>query len=86
MSTNPDWELHAWIDWKPKMHEEECTSCSGRGVVGGGLGDLDGPRQCTACYGRGTITKPPTSKKPDIPKDLVEHMRRAWWDYWNKPV
>lgn len=79
-----DWELHAFLDWKELRHDEECTCCHGRGKVGGGFKDIDGPRQCPTCYGRGVVSKGPTTPRPELPPALVEHMRRAWWDFMNK--
>jgi DnaJ-class molecular chaperone len=78
-----DWELHAFLDWRAKKHPEDCDDCGGCGEVGGGLGDLDGARQCYNCHGSGVILKDPTTQHPEIPPALVEHMRRAWWDYHN---
>lgn len=78
-----DWKLGCFMDWRPKRHEEECPACHGAGEVGGGFKSLDGPRQCENCYGRGTVTKGPSTPKPELPKALTEHMRRAWWDFVN---
>jgi len=78
-----DWKLGCFMDWRPKSHEEECPYCHGKGEVGGGFKDLDGPRQCPECFGRRSITKGPMTPQPELPKALVEHMRRAWWDYLN---
>lgn len=79
-----DWELHAFLDWKAIRRAETCTGCGGRGTVGGGFKDLDGPRQCNDCFGSGTVSKGPTTPRPELPPALVEHMRRAWWDFMNK--
>ena len=78
-----DWKLGCFVDWRPKSHEEECQYCNGKGEVGGGFKDLDGPRECPECFGRGSITKGPRAPHPELPKALVEHMRRAWWDFLN---
>lgn len=79
-----DWALSCYLDWRPKNHEEECPDCHGRGECGGGFKDLDGPVQCPTCFGRRTVTKGPRTPKPELPKVLVEHMRRAWWDFFYK--
>jgi DnaJ-class molecular chaperone len=84
-SENEDWKLHAFLDWKPKMKSVECPRCDGRGEVGGGFKDIDGPRPCPDCHGSGIKLVSPTSPQPEIPPDLLEHMRRAWWDWHNKP-
>lgn len=82
-----DWELHAFLDWKQKQHSVECPRCNGEREVGGGFKDIDGRRQCPECWGRGFVLKGATTPKPEIPPDLVEHMRRAWWDFHHqKPV
>lgn len=78
-----DWELKAYLDWRPKYHTVECDYCGGRGTVGGGFKDIDGERQCPTCYGRGSVDCAPATEKPQIPEALIEHMRRAWWDYHN---
>ena len=80
-----DWKLGAYMEWRPKHHSEECAHCRGRGKVGGGFKDMDGSRQCTSCYGTGNVSKPPKTPIPDLPPALVEHLRRAWWDFLNKP-
>lgn len=79
-----DWELHAFLDWKPKQHTEECPDCYGKGTVGGGFKDIDGSRQCSTCCGTGRVTRAPTTPKPEMPAELVEHLRRAWWVFHNK--
>jgi len=79
-----DWRLGCFIDWAPKQHYEKCPTCLGHGEVGGGFGDLDGPQQCPKCYGSRMVSKGPTTPKPDLPPALLEHMRRAWWDFFNK--
>ncbi len=81
---NEDWKLGLFMEWRPKNHYEDCTYCFGNGEIGGGLGDLDGPRPCPVCHGMKVISKGPTTEKPELPPDLVEHLRRAWWDFLNK--
>ena len=82
-----DWRLGAWIDWKPKKepYDIPCPCCSGKGEVGGGFKDLDGPRECPQCFGRRRIRHPgPTEPKPEVPADLIEHMRKAWIAYFEQ--
>ena len=82
-----DWELHCFLDWKAKQHQEKCDHCDGKGMVGGGFGDLDDARQCSHCSGTGHVSKGPTTAKPAVPAELLEHMRRAWWDFHHqKPI
>jgi hypothetical protein len=45
---------------------------------------IEGAETCPKCYGTGTVSKGPRVPKPELPKALVEHMRRAWWDFFNK--
>ncbi len=80
-----DWKLGAFIEWRPKPKSIECPNCHGEGTVGGGFKDIDGPRVCPECWGRRFKLVHPTSQQPEIPADLLEHMRRAWWDFVNKP-
>ena len=44
---------------------------------------IDDARQCTDCNGTGHVSKGSTTQKPDVPTELLEHMRRAWWDFHN---
>lgn len=78
-----DWKLGCFLDWRAKSHSETCPTCKGNRTVGGGFKDLDGPQECPTCFGIGSVTKGPTTLKPELPKALVEHMRRAWWDFFN---
>lgn len=78
-----DWNLGCFMEWRPKSHPETCPRCFGRKEVGGGFKDIDGPRECPECFGMGIITKGPRTPKPKIPAELREHMRRAWWDFFN---
>ena len=89
--TNPtvaetaDWKLGCYMEWRPKHHQEYCPACHGSGEVGGGFKDIEGARPCTNCHGTGKVTKPPSTPMPELPKLLVEHMRRAWFDFNNPP-
>jgi len=76
-----DWKIGCFIDWNPKRHLKTCPRCLGSGEVGGGLGDVDNPHTCPECLGVKIIVVGPTSPKPEIPEALIEHMRKAWWDY-----
>lgn len=79
-----DWRLKCFMDWAPKNHAEECPTCNGRGETGGHFKSLDGPQICETCWGTKIVTKGPSTPRPELPKAVVEHMRRAWWDYFNK--
>jgi hypothetical protein len=74
------------MEWRPKHHAIACPRCNGRGEVGGGFKDLDGPQTCPQCFGTKIKSVGPTTEKPELPKELVEHMRRAWWDFTNGKV
>jgi len=78
-----DWKLGCFFDWRPKPKAIACPFCGGRGTVGGGFKDLDGPRDCPECWGTKTKSVAPTSQPPEIPPELREHMRRAWWDFFH---
>ena len=78
-----DWKLSCWLDFHPKSHTEECDYCHGNKTVGGGFKSIDGAVECPQCFGSGFLTKPPKTQKPDIPPELKEHLRRAWFDYFN---
>ena len=78
-----DWKLGCFMEWRPKSHSETCPRCNGSGEIGGGFKDIDGPRECPQCFGSKFITKSPTTEMPELPAELKEHMRRAWWDFVN---
>lgn len=79
-----DWALSCYLEWRAKSHEETCPTCHGTGEVGGGFGSFDGPEQCDRCCGTRTVTVGPKSPRPSLPPELIEYMRRAWWDYFNR--
>lgn len=79
-----DWKLGCFMDWQPKNHSEDCPTCKGKGEIGGGLGWMDDDKTCPDCHGMRFVTKGPRTPKPALPKAVVEHMRRAWWDFFNK--
>jgi hypothetical protein len=86
-----NWRLACYIDWKPKKesYEIQCKICNGRGKVGGGfrggVSDIDGPDICSSCNGHGKhYRRVPESPKPKMPHELVEHMRAAWREFFDK--
>ena len=76
-----DWKLGCFMEWRPKWHAIACPYCGGKGEVGGGFKDLDGPRPCPECFGMKVKSVPPTTEAPELPAELREHMRRAWFDF-----
>ena len=78
-----DWKLGCFLEWQPKNHTEVCDNCNGRKMVGGGFKSIDDAIQCYKCFGSGILTVSPKTLKPEIPADLREHLRRAWFDYFN---
>lgn len=79
-----EWTLGAWLEWRPKERAVECSHCGGTGTVGGHFKDLDGPQPCPECHGSRFQLAKPTTPVPEIPADLREHMRRAWFDFHHK--
>ena len=79
-----DWKLGCFLDWKPKHKSVTCPTCGGSGYTGGHFKDLDGPQECSRCFGAKVISVAPTSQRPEIPADIREHMRRAWFDFYNQ--
>lgn len=79
----PDWELGASIEWKFVGTDtyRDCGSCHGRGELGGGFKGLDGPTTCTTCGGSGGWLNP-RQPSPPMPPELVEHMRKAWKEFF----
>lgn len=80
---NEDWELHACLDWQRKWKTVECDRCNGSGREPLAYRDYGDDITCTHCRGRGTREEQSTSPRPELPPALIEHMRRAWWDYFN---
>ena len=81
VAENDDWKLGCFMEWRAKSHLEVCPTCHGSKEVGGGFKSLDGPRECPECFGIGHITKGPKTPAPEIPAEMREHMRRAWFDF-----
>ena len=79
-----EWKLGCFFEWRPKPKAIACPYCRGKGEVGGGFKDLDGPRPCPECWGTTIKSVAPTSPTPEIPPELRKHMRRAWWDFFHK--
>ena len=78
-----EWKLGCFFDWRPKPMAIACPYCYGKGEVGGGFKDLDGPQPCPECWGTKIKSVAPTTQPPEIPPELREHMRRAWWDFFH---
>lgn len=85
-SETENWKLDAFLEWKPKSKTVECSGCNGTGETGGGFKSIDGAVVCVKCNGSGHVLVFPMEQAPEIPKDLKEHMRRAWWDFHNKGI
>jgi hypothetical protein len=81
----PDWKLGCFMEWRPILRSVNCPTCSGTGEIFGGFSYMSENKKCHECAGVGRVTYKPTTQRPDLPADLVEHMRRAWWDFVNKP-
>lgn len=79
------WELTGQIHWKLKdgiPRTISCEYCHGTGKVGGGFGDMDGPRDCPRCFGHGNKINPEINPKPKVPDDLHDHLHKAWIEYF----
>lgn len=74
-------------DLKKEYHPtyKQCPSCHGGGVVGGGFGDPDGPRDCPECSGRGEVvdTRPKFVEAPPVPESLKAAMAKTWQEWWS---
>lgn len=79
----PEWKLKVFFDWVPKYSSEPCAYCNGSGEIGGGFKSISGAESCPKCHGSRSVLVEPKNLPPKIPDDLVEHMRRAFWDYTN---
>ena len=86
MIENEDWVLRVKFEWQSKPKQINCSVCNGKGFVGGGMFSLDNNKEnCNSCGGRGKVSKSPDFlTRPVVPPELVEHMRRAYWDFVNK--
>jgi len=80
------WKLAAFLKWEKRPVVIECPGCGGRGLTGGGFKSIDGAQSCSKCYGRGQIDEwPEAGAEPEIPQELINHMRNAWKAYFNLP-
>lgn len=80
-----DWKLSAHIMWRPKRipKRADCDYCSGTGKIGGGFKSFDGPEDCPRCFGTGKGAEiDPLAPEPPIPPELVQHMRKAWEEFF----
>ena len=67
-------------EYQPKIHP--CGHCNGYGHTGGG--PLSGDKEtCYWCFGTGKVTDTShiTEPKPEIPIELVNHMKDAFQDW-----
>lgn len=81
------WKLSVDAYFKPipKPTQHECENCCGWGTSGGGFKSIDGSQTCTTCNGSGQVTVyPDLPEKPTIPNDFIEHMRKAYKEYFEK--
>lgn len=85
---NPDteeWKISAYLDYVPKITgvDVTCPRCGGSGIMGGGFKSMDDPETCNHCWGVRTVfeRRYPKEPKPQLPQDLVDHMRKAYLEY-----
>jgi hypothetical protein len=79
-----EWRLVMHADFKPINPPVfvKCERCNGTGEIGGHFKDLDGERTCPDCHGiRGHWRGGPSSEKPEVPRALIDHMRKAYLEY-----
>lgn len=81
-----DWELSAHMDWvaKKKPIRKECSYCNGRGTIGGHFKSLEDSTDCHHCYNGQVKVYPTLAPKPEVPTELLVHMRKAFRDYFKK--
>ncbi|UUZ75416.1 hypothetical protein LP414_27255 [Polaromonas sp. P1(28)-13] len=80
-----EWRLSAFMDWVPakKPYDIQCPNCGGTGMVGGGFKSFDDPSECPKCFGSRRITQyEPLTPKPELPTELMAHMRAAWTKFF----
>jgi hypothetical protein len=83
-----EWKLDVVISYRLKNPrvQKTCPQCSGLKEVGHRtLGLLDGPQACPTCLGFGYIWdgEAPKTRPPEIPKELVDYLRKALKEYEN---
>lgn len=70
------WTATITPERRPEPPFVTCNECLGRGS--------DEFEDCKKCDGTGKIRDPSFRWEPKPPEDLVEAMRKAWKEYWNK--
>jgi hypothetical protein len=81
---NFEWDLKILPFNQPYPPRINCPDCGGRGRTNMCMGSIDDPEDCYKCNKTGKIDDPSWVWKPSPPKELVDHMRKAWIEYWNK--
>lgn len=67
---------------KPIPKDVPCPECGGRGR-NVHFGVYDEPTDCWRCHNTGSVAGH-QDWDPPPPPELVEAIRKAWKDYWNK--
>jgi hypothetical protein len=81
-----EWRLGAYLDWQAIKSVDTCGSCGGTGHPGRGFGHFDDGDVCSRCGGSGSVHVYPKEAKPkDFPKGLIEHLNKAWIEFFSEP-
>jgi hypothetical protein len=84
MIESEEWRLEMDIRFvfKGKGETVGCKKCGGRGEIGGGFKSFEPPERCWLCNGTGRRPLEPKTDSPLIPMELVEHMNKAWQEFF----
>lgn len=79
------WKFHARMGYTSKPQPQvKCEDCGGRGRIGGGWADPEDPITCWRCSGRGQVEKSTEEPQPDVPEALIQHMKSAFNEWYDK--
>lgn len=79
------WKFYARMGYSPKPQPQiACSNCQGRGRIGGGWADPEDPITCWRCNSTGQTEKSIEEPKPDLPESLIQHMKNAFNEWYDK--
>jgi len=80
-SEGRQFRIQVLFRFEPVISDMACTYCNGHGTVGGYFHSLEDPTQCPHCFGN---RQEPLHPPKEYPRDLIEHMRKAFVEWLEK--